>query len=191
MCSASIREDRKPRSDVTAVDCHGTAIDAVSSAMTLYTLFAALGTLIYIGVACAEAAFSGIAATRAPSHVLTAQAGVAAPTAFRAAAVRGESERRAVAAGRKLFQERGCVSCHRPDEAGIGATLRGLFGSPVQDPACGVANVDESYLREAILTPSATVAAGYAAVMPTFAGLLTEEELQSLIEYLKSLSDRP
>ena len=66
--------------------------------------------------------------------------------------------------------------------------LQGLFGSPVQEPACGVAFVDESYLREAILNPSATVAVGFAPVMPTFAGLLTEEDLQALIEYLKSLS---
>ena len=45
---------------------------------------------------------------------------------------------RALAAGRILFHERGCVSCHRPDGTGVGPTLHGLFGSPVQDPACGV-----------------------------------------------------
>ena len=66
-------------------------------------------------------------------------------------------------------------------------TLHGLFGSPVQDPRRGVAIVDESYLREAIVNPSATVAEGYAPMMPTFAGQLTEEELQALIVYLKSL----
>jgi cytochrome c oxidase subunit 2 len=48
--------------------------------------------------------------------------------------------------------------------------------------------VDESYLREAILNPSATVAVGFPPVMPTFAGQLTEEELQALIVYVKSLS---
>ena len=93
-----------------------------------------------------------------------------------------------LAAGRTLFQERGCVGCHRPDATGIGPTLLGVFGSPVQDPACGVAIVDESYLREAIENPSATLAVGFTAVMPTFAGLLTEEELQALIVYVKSLS---
>jgi cytochrome c oxidase subunit 2 len=66
--------------------------------------------------------------------------------------------------------------------------LHGLFGSPVQDRERGVAIVDESYLREAILNPSATVAEGFAPDMPTFAGQLTEEELQALIVYLKSLS---
>ena len=90
--------------------------------------------------------------------------------------------------GQTLFQKRGCISCHRADGTGVGPTLHGLFGSPVQDPGCGVAIVDESYVREAILNPSATVAVGYPAVMPTFAGQLTEEELQALIAYVKSLS---
>ena len=96
-----------------------------------------------------------------------------------------------MAGGRTLFYERGCAGCHRPDATGIGPTLRGLFGSPVQDPACGVAFVDESYLREAIENPSATVAVGFAPVMPSFAGQLTEKDLQALIEYLMSLSVRP
>jgi mono/diheme cytochrome c family protein len=98
---------------------------------------------------------------------------------------------RAPAVGQTLFQARGCVNCHRPDGTGVGPTLHGLFGSPVQDPACGVAFVDESYVREAIENPLATLAVGFPPVMPTFAGLLTEEELQALVEYVKSLSIRP
>jgi cytochrome c oxidase subunit 2 len=47
--------------------------------------------------------------------------------------------------------------------------------------------VDESYLREAILNPPAAVPEGFLPIMPTFAGRLTEEELQALIAYLKSL----
>ena len=51
--------------------------------------------------------------------------------------------------------------------------------------------VDESYLREAILNPSTTTAAGFLSLMPTFAGRLTEEELQALIVYVRSLSAQP
>ena len=50
--------------------------------------------------------------------------------------------------------------------------------------------MDESYLREGIENPSATVAVGFPPLMPSFAGQLTEKELQALIEYLKSLSAR-
>jgi mono/diheme cytochrome c family protein len=143
-----------------------------------------------------------IAATGEPSDALTCagecgtrgqaiagEASINLPNGSQTTVV-GSKSARVLAAGRTLFQERGCVGCHRPDATGVGPTLHGLFGSPVQDPACGVAIVDESYLREAIENPSATVAVGFTPVMPTFAGLLTEEELQALIEYVKSLSAR-
>ncbi len=101
----------------------------------------------------------------------------------------GESQ--ALAFGMTLFEDRSCAGCDKADSTGVGPRLDGLFGSPVQDPGCGVAIVDESYLREAIENPSATVAVGFPPVMPSFAGQLTEKELQALIEYLKSLSARP
>ena len=143
--------------------------------MTLYMLFAALVMAFYT---CA--AFAGATATREPDS------GFTLATQSRSALTDRESAR-LLTAGRTLFQERGCVGCHRPDGTGAGPTLLGLYGSPVQDPACGVAVVDESYLSEAILTPAATVAAGFLPIMPSFAGQLTEEELQALIVYLKSL----
>ena len=47
---------------------------------------------------------------------------------------------------------------------------------------------DENYLRESILTPAAKLTAGYQPVMPAFQGLVSEEQLLALIEYIKSLS---
>jgi mono/diheme cytochrome c family protein len=140
-----------------------------------------------------------IAATREPGDALTcagqceagggAIAGEASIILLNGseAAVVGSESARALATGRTLFQERGCVGCHQPNATGVGPTLYGLFGSPVQYPGSGTAIVDETYLREAILNPSATVATGFTPVMPTFAGQLTEEELQGLIVYLKRL----
>jgi cytochrome c oxidase subunit II len=87
-----------------------------------------------------------------------------------------------------VTREGGCVGCHEPDQCGVGPTRDGLFGGQVQDPERRVAIVDESCLREAILNPLATVAEGYPPDMPTFAGQLTEEELQALLVYVKSLS---
>ena len=47
---------------------------------------------------------------------------------------------------------------------------------------------DENYLRESIMQPAAKVTAGFQPVMPAFQGLITEEQLLALIEYVKSLS---
>ena len=51
--------------------------------------------------------------------------------------------------------------------------------------------VDEAYVRESILNPSAKVASGFQPIMPTFQGLVTEEQLLELIEYVKSLKALP
>jgi cytochrome c oxidase subunit 2 len=45
--------------------------------------------------------------------------------------------------------------------------------------------VDEAYLRHSILEPAADIVEGYQPVMPKVE--MTDEELNALIEYLKSL----
>ena len=47
--------------------------------------------------------------------------------------------------------------------------------------------MNESYVRESILTPQAKIAAGFTPSMPTFQGLLTEENVMALVEYIKTL----
>ena len=47
------------------------------------------------------------------------------------------------------------------------------------------------YIRESILTPQTKLVAGYQPLMPTFQGLVNEEGVMSLIEYIKSLPPRP
>jgi cytochrome c oxidase subunit 2 len=92
------------------------------------------------------------------------------------------------ATGEKVFAELGCATCHRSDAQGRGPNLQGLFGKPVrlQDGRTLVA--DENYIRESILDPGAKIVNGYKPVMPTFQGLLSEEQLNALVAYVKSLS---
>jgi mono/diheme cytochrome c family protein len=134
--------------------------------------------------------FAGSVAMLIAASRESGEASIVSPNESRAAVVVSESARE-LAAGSTLFQERGCIGCHRPDATGVGPTLHRLFGTPVEYPGSGTAIVDESYLREAILNPTTTMAAGFPAAMPTFAGRLTEEELQALVAYLKSLSAPP
>ena len=46
---------------------------------------------------------------------------------------------------------------------------------------------DEAYIRESIVQPQAKIVAGFLPIMPTFQGLVTEEQLLQLIAYVKSL----
>jgi len=93
--------------------------------------------------------------------------------------------------GAKLFASLACNTCHRPDAQGRGPVLEGLFGKTVTLQSGETATVDEAYVRESILNPSAKVAAGFQPIMPTFQGLVTEEQLLELIEYVKSLQAMP
>jgi cytochrome c oxidase subunit 2 len=90
-------------------------------------------------------------------------------------------------AGEKLFTELNCITCHRPDSAGRGPVLQGIFGRPVRLASGDTVVADESYVRESILDPSAKVVAGYQPVMPSFQTQVSEEQLISLIAYIHSL----
>jgi cytochrome c oxidase subunit 2 len=91
------------------------------------------------------------------------------------------------AAGEKLFQRLGCVSCHLPNDSGRGPSLVGLFDKRVQLQGGGSVVADETYIRESILSPQATMVAGFQPIMPTFKGLISEDGLTQIIAYLKSL----
>ena len=93
--------------------------------------------------------------------------------------------------GAKLFESLACSNCHKPDGSGRCPTLVGLFGRNVQLSNGATVKADEAYIRESILQPTAKIVAGYQPLMPTFQGLITEEGVLQLIEYIKSLGPKP
>jgi cytochrome c oxidase subunit 2 len=93
--------------------------------------------------------------------------------------------------GAALFRELGCSGCHIGDR-GTPGTVRAppldhLYGKPVPLSDGSVVVADERYIRDSILMPNAQIVAGYAPLMPSFAGRLNEDELIRLIAYIKSL----
>jgi|GEM_PF-28080 len=90
--------------------------------------------------------------------------------------------------GQKVFQNLACNTCHRSDAQGRGPMLEGLFGKEVQLETGETVVADESYIRESILNPRAKIVAGFQPIMPTFQGLISDEQLLQLIAYIKSLS---
>jgi cytochrome c oxidase subunit 2 len=100
---------------------------------------------------------------------------------------RGSGDGSLSSAGRELFEDLECDSCHRIDSQGRGPMLVDLFGSTVLLDNGERVVVDESYLRQSILQPESQVAAGFRPLMPSFQGVVTEEEVLLLIEYIRSL----
>ena len=94
------------------------------------------------------------------------------------------------ARGAALFRGLGCSGCHGTNAAVHAPPLEGLYGHPVPLESGGTVIADERYLRDSILLPASEVAAGYAPVMPSFAGQVSESEILELIAYIKSLADK-
>src|SRR5579863_5833091 len=92
--------------------------------------------------------------------------------------------------GEKLFSELGCVTCHRTDTQGRGPNLVGIFGKPVLLEDGRTVTADENYVRESILQPAAKIVNGYKPIMPTFQGQISDEQLNALVAYVKSLSQQ-
>jgi cytochrome c oxidase subunit 2 len=99
----------------------------------------------------------------------------------------GEANVPVEVAGEAIFRAQGCGTCHRADGSGQGPALQGLFGKAVTLEGGETVLADEGYLRESILAPQAKIVAGYQPVMPTFQGLVSEEDIMRLIAYVKSL----
>jgi cytochrome c oxidase subunit 2 len=89
--------------------------------------------------------------------------------------------------GEKLFTQFACITCHRADSQGRGPLLNGVFGRAVSLANGNSVIADAAYVRESILNPTAKVVAGFAPIMPTFQGQVSEEQLLALTEYIKSL----
>lgn len=102
----------------------------------------------------------------------------AGPTAMASPAERGE----------KLYKEKGCNACHSVDGSTlVGPSLKGIFGHEVELEGGKKAAVDENYIRESLTDPNAKLVKGFQPMMPTFKGTLNDDEISSLVAYIKSL----
>jgi glucose/arabinose dehydrogenase/mono/diheme cytochrome c family protein len=99
--------------------------------------------------------------------------------------------------GQRLAQLFACVACHAADSAGLakaGPSWKGLFGSERPVVAAGkptTVKADEAYLRESILDPTSKIAAGFEKgeyAMPSYAGVVTDSQVEALVLYIKSLA---
>jgi cytochrome c oxidase subunit 2 len=89
--------------------------------------------------------------------------------------------------GERLFASLSCAACHniRPDARG--PSLANVYGSKLTLTTGQPITADDAYLRESILNPSQHITQGYAPIMPTYQGQVSEEGVIALVEYIKNL----
>jgi protein SCO1/2 len=87
--------------------------------------------------------------------------------------------------GEALFHELSCTNCH--ERAELAPALGGLKGQRRTLDTGLLVNADDAYVKESILAPDAKRVAGYPLRMPSYVGVMTDDELTSLVAYVGSL----
>ncbi len=92
------------------------------------------------------------------------------------------------AQGAAIFRSRGCSGCHGANASVHAPDLDGIFGRTVHLADSSTVIADDRYIRDSILLPQTQIVAGYAPIMPSFSGQISESDLLAVIAYLKSTS---
>jgi cytochrome c oxidase subunit 2 len=87
-----------------------------------------------------------------------------------------------------LFAILSCNACHNSKPDARGPNLVNVYGSKLALSSGGTVLADDAYLRQSILNPSEHITQGYAPIMPTYQGQVSEEGIISLVEYIKNLN---
>jgi cytochrome c oxidase subunit 2 len=93
--------------------------------------------------------------------------------------------------GERLSVTKGCVACHSSDGSRlVGPSYKGSYGLSKIVITGGAERkivVDDDYIRTSILEPNADVVKGFQPLMPPQGGLVSGDEIEALIAYIKSL----
>jgi cytochrome c oxidase subunit II len=90
--------------------------------------------------------------------------------------------------GKLQWERKGCNSCHNLDGTrSKGPSWKGIWGKMEKLNNGTTVLVDEAYVRESMMQPQAKIVEGFEPIMPTFQGLLKENEIKGLVAFIKSL----
>jgi cytochrome c oxidase subunit 2 len=89
--------------------------------------------------------------------------------------------------GERLFASLHCNTCHNAQPNARGPSLVNVYGSRLTLSTGKTITADDAYLRQSILNPSQHGIQGYAPIMPTYQGQISEEGVFALLEYIKNL----
>ena len=89
--------------------------------------------------------------------------------------------------GEGLFNKLTCIVCHSGIKGAQGPDLKGMFGTEGISVEGETFTRDDDYIRQSILDPGAITVDGFTpGIMRSFKADVSEEELQKLIDYVKT-----
>ncbi|HEY5469970.1 MAG TPA: cytochrome c oxidase subunit II [Bacteroidales bacterium] len=98
------------------------------------------------------------------------------------------------AVGEAIMKSQGCFACHTPDGTKlIGPSYLNLFGSQmvvIKDGKEMTVKADEAYIKQCIIDPNYQVVKGFQkGLMQSYRNSLSDNDIEKIIVYLKSLHD--
>ncbi len=102
-----------------------------------------------------------------------------------------EDKNEAFAVLTELIEDNGCLDCHSTDGSElVGPSFKGIYGRKTIVSTNNMDReiiADEEYLRKSILYPDKDIVKGYSDEMPSFEGEINDEEMKTILRYLKNL----
>ena len=90
--------------------------------------------------------------------------------------------------GHKLFKDMACNACHSIDGTlNRGPTFKNHYGKEMRHTDGSVVIIDDQYIRESLIDPLKYIAEGYTPIMPSYKPVLSDEDIENLIAYIKAL----
>ena len=95
----------------------------------------------------------------------------------------------AIYKGKKLYTDMACNACHSIDGSlKLGPSLYNQMGNSILHTDGSEIIIDEEYIKESIIDPLKYIVEGYTPIMPSYKPVLSDEDINNIIAYIKTLS---
>ena len=90
--------------------------------------------------------------------------------------------------GQDIFNRMACNACHSVDGSlKLGPTIKSQYGQNILHTDGSIVIIDDQYIRESLVDPLKYIAEGYTPIMPSYKPVLSDEDIENLIAYIKAL----
>ena len=90
--------------------------------------------------------------------------------------------------GQDIFNRMACNACHSVDGSlKLGPTIKSQYGKEILHTDGTVRKINDDYIRESLINPLKHIAEGYTPIMPSYKPVLTDEDIENLIAFMKAL----
>ena len=90
--------------------------------------------------------------------------------------------------GQDIFNRMACNACHSIDGSlKLGPTIINQYGKEILHTDGSVVIIDDQYIRESLIDPLKHIAEGFTPIMPSYKPVLSDEDVENLIAYIKFL----